>query len=117
MMQSELPARRCALTETFNHQLLDEGFQRFEMSAGFILAPQGVQVGEVFCNFRKLGSDMDVAARDTAILISLMLQHGVPLERIANAVTRAPDGRPQGLAGTICDRLRDMVRDIAEGGK
>jgi hypothetical protein len=64
------------------------------------------RVGEVFLSVdKKVGSDGDIATRDTAILISLALQHGCTLATLAQAVTRAADGRPEGLAGIVLEAL------------
>ena len=42
--------------------------------------PDG-SIGEVFISGAKAGSEVDAVARDGAILLSLALQHNVPLER------------------------------------
>lgn len=66
--------------------------------------PDG-RVGEVFIAGSKSGSAFDAVARDGAILLSLALQHGVPLETIKHAVTREADGSASTIVGAVVDRL------------
>jgi hypothetical protein len=47
----------------------------------------------------------DAEARDGAILLSLLLQHGCSLETIQNALLRNPDGGPAGPLGAVVDLL------------
>jgi ribonucleoside-diphosphate reductase alpha chain len=44
-------------------------------------------------------------ARDSAVLLSLALQHGTPLSTIAHALTRNADGSPSGPIGTLVDLI------------
>ncbi len=56
--------------------------------------------GEVFIDTdRKRGSEIDIAARDLGLLISLSLQHGCGLKTIRDGVT------PDSLAGTIIGHM------------
>jgi hypothetical protein len=47
------------------------------------------QLGEIFLTSNKAGSQADTAARDSAILVSLALQHGAELETIRQGLYRA----------------------------
>lgn len=72
--------------------------------------PDG-RLAEVFISsHRKVGSDSDLAARDTAILISMGLQHGATLEGLTDAITHDAAGRPEGLAGQVLMHLLDWQR-------
>lgn len=72
------------------------------------------RVGEVFLNMQKqAGSQTDLAARDIAILISLAIQHGVPLKVMADALTKDADGNPEGLAGVVMPRLLEWEEAVA----
>jgi hypothetical protein len=62
-------------------------------------------IGEVFIAGSKSGSNFDAVARDGAILLSLCMQHGVPLETIKHAVTRERDGGASTIIGAVVDRL------------
>jgi len=68
--------------------------------------PDG-RVGEVFISGAKAGSEVDAVARDGAILLSLCMQFGVPLETIKHAVTREPDGSASTIVGAVVDRLTE----------
>jgi hypothetical protein len=48
---------------------------------------------------------MDAITRDGAILLSLALQHGTPLETIANAITRNCRGEADSIIGAVVDRI------------
>ena len=49
-------------------------------------------LGEIFLNCIKFGSAIDTAARDTAIMCSLLLQHGAELDVIRRALCRDARG-------------------------
>src|SRR5690242_14903127 len=56
-------------------------------------------VVEVFLNAQKPNSQTDVLASDGAILMSLLLQHGCPIDTIHHAMKRNPDGSPSSPLG------------------
>jgi hypothetical protein len=95
-----LPNRRCG--ETFE---LKHGGQNtvFAVTVGYY-EPGGV-IGEVFISGAKAGSEFEAVARDGAVLLSIALQFGVPLETIRHAITREHDGRPSTIIGAVIDRL------------
>ena len=64
---------------------------------------------EVFISGAKAGSEVDAVARDGAILLSLCMQHGVPLETIKHAMTREPDGSASTIVGAVVDRLTERT--------
>lgn len=98
-----LPQRRMA--ENF-----DIGFGGQTVSVTFGRAVRDAPVTEVFLSTRKHGTALDTAVRDTAMLVSWLLQYGCPLTRHAQALTRDENGVAEGLAGIIVDEL------IASGG-
>lgn len=61
---------------------------------------------EVFLEGGKPGSSVQALARDCAVLASLALQFGCPLETIHKALTRVDDETPAGPMG----RFFDMVK-------
>ena len=79
-MRRVLPQRRAA--ETFHLRFWN---QSFTVTVGFYAdgAP-----GEVFIDGGKTGQDIQSTARDAAVVLSLALQHGTPIETIRHAVTR-----------------------------
>jgi hypothetical protein len=64
--------------------------------------PDG-RIGEVFLNDHKSDSASDANARDAAIVCSLALQNGVPLETIRRALLRDSQGHPSTLLGYALD--------------
>lgn len=63
------------------------------------------RVGEVFIAGSKSGVQLDAVCRDGAVLLSLAMQYGVPLDVIREALTRDHDGSPSTIVGAIVDRL------------
>lgn len=64
------------------------------------------RIGDIFLGMEKAaGSQMDVTSRDAAVVISMAMQHGVPLDRMLSAVTKDESGRPEGLIGHVLQML------------
>lgn len=100
-MRRMLPQRRAA--DTFD---LTFGKQNtvFNITVGYY-GSHPLEIGEVFISGPKAGSEMDAIARDGAVLISLALQHGVPLTTIKHAITRSTNGAPDSIIGAVIDRI------------
>jgi hypothetical protein len=94
-----LPQRRAAQTFEIQHGKLNTTFQ---VTLGYY--PDG-RVGEVFISGSKAGSEIDAVTRDGAVLISLAIQFGVPLDTIRHAITREHDGSPSTIIGAVIERL------------
>ncbi len=60
---------------------------------------------EVFLDCRKVTSEAASIARDAAVLLSIALQYGTPLETLRGAVTREEDGSPSSVTGAVLDIL------------
>src|SRR5262245_15893488 len=102
MTRKTLPQRRYA--ETFN---MTFGGQNREYTVTVGYYGWGTrEVGEVFITGAKTGSDAEAIARDGAILLSIALQFGAPLETIAHAITREGNGAPSTIIGAVIDRLK-----------
>ena len=67
----------------------------------------GGQVGEIFLQNRKPGSQSDSNARDAAVAASLALQYGCPLEALQRAVLRNADGTASTPLGAAIDLIVD----------
>lgn len=98
MTRTSLPNRRLHETTSFEFW-----GQRYVVGLGRV--DEGYPVSEVFLNCAKSGTAAETLARDSAVLLSLALQHGVPLETIAHAITRNADGSPSGPLGALVDIL------------
>jgi len=68
------------------------------------------RVAEVFLNSSKIDSDVDLTARDAAILISIALQYGITPHEMAHSMGRNSDGAPSSPIGAILDILAEMER-------
>ena len=90
-----LPQRRSSATFELNFW-----GQKFAVGIGYY--PDG-RIGEVFVSADKIGGQIEALARDAAILISLALQFGAPLETIQHALTRDTRGEPASLAAAVVD--------------
>ena len=66
---------------------------------------QPLTPGEVFIAGGKAGTQTESTARDGAILLSLAMQYGAPLDVIRHALTREEDGKPSSLIGAVVDRM------------
>src|SRR5438046_559319 len=82
--RERLPNRRLHELLTFEHAgfLHTAGIGRFDDG----------RLAEVFLDNSKVGTAVDAAARDAAIVASPALQHGTPAETIRHAVTRNREG-------------------------
>ncbi len=68
--------------------------------------PNG-DLAEIFIGNGKAGSDSDTAAKDSAVVCSIALQYGVPIETIRRALMRDSQGRPNGPLGVALDLIAD----------
>lgn len=98
MTREALPNRRLHETLHFEHW-----GQKYVVGLGRA-QPTG-PVAEVFLNCAKSGTQAETLARDSAVLMSLALQHGVPIETIRHAITRNVDGSPAGPVGALVDLM------------
>jgi hypothetical protein len=60
-------------------------------------------LAEIFLQNHKAGSMAGINAQDAAVLASLALQHGVPLDVIRRALMRDARGRASGPLGAALD--------------
>jgi YD repeat-containing protein len=100
-----LQAARERLPNRRAHELIDfttpDGF-RYTAGLGYF---DDGRLAEIFLNAEKIGTAIETAARDSAVVASLALQHGVPPETIRRALTRNGNGEAGGPPGTLLDLL------------
>jgi hypothetical protein len=63
------------------------------------------RVAEVFITNHKAGSMAGINACDAAVVASIALQYGVPLEVIRKALMRDARGQASGPLGVVLDRI------------
>jgi hypothetical protein len=95
--RERLPNRRSAETLAFDRDNL-----KYQMTVGHY--PDG-RIGEVFLNAEHANSLLDVLAHDAAILASLALQFGCPLDTIRHAIKRDAQGVAASPIGEALDRI------------
>jgi hypothetical protein len=66
--------------------------------------PDG-HLAEIFLGNCKVGSDADCAAKDSAVVASIALQHDVPIETIRKALLRDAHGAASSPLGAALDLL------------
>ena len=76
-------------------------------TATFSCFPTG-ELAEIFLSNSKAGSHSDSAAKDSAIVCSIALQHGVPLDTIRRALLRDPRGKASSPLGVALDLIAEM---------
>jgi hypothetical protein len=93
--RNRLPNRRANSSFTFECAGL-----RYTASIAYFA---GGNLAEIFINNHKSNSSADVSARDSAIVCSLALQHGTPVEVIRKALSRDIRGNASGPLATALD--------------
>jgi hypothetical protein len=68
--------------------------------------PDGT-LAEIFLSNHKSNSAADTNARDAAVVCSIALQHGVPLDTIRHALLRDPRGVPSSPLGVALDLIAE----------
>lgn len=103
-----LPDRRLAVTETIAFVMGNGEVAEYRATVGF---DELGRPREVFLFGAKDGSDMAAALADTAVALSVALQHGVSAAAMARSVSRlptAPDESPT-MPASIVGAALDLV--------
>jgi hypothetical protein len=95
--RERLPNRRA-------HTLLNIEASGFRYVAGVGHYDDG-RLAEIFLNAEKGGTAISDAARDSAVVASLALQHGVDPDTLRHALMRNGSGEPSGPLGVPLDSL------------
>jgi hypothetical protein len=74
------------------------------------------RLGEIFLSNGKAGSDSDTAARDSAIVCSIALQYGAPVDVIRKALCRDARGKASGPLGVALDLLAETKTEESSHG-
>src|SRR4051812_38420431 len=104
-----LPNRREAITESIEFRASDGRIVRYEATVGF---DELGRPKEVFLFGSKDGTDMAGVLADTAVVLSVALQHGVSAQAMAASIGRvAPaDGAiGTGMPGSVVGGALDLV--------
>lgn len=94
-MREALPNRREIETFRFEHAGIKH-------HCSFSLYEDG-RPSEVFIDAGKVNTGIQNVMRDGAIIISLALQHGCPVETLRHAMTRTDGNEPASALGKLLD--------------
>jgi hypothetical protein len=104
--------RKCAMRQPLGNRRRSEiceiahnGHHRLSLCIGFY---EDGRPGECFVSSPKIGTELEATARDSAILISLLLQNQVALTDIAHSLTVNPNGTPTSIVGTVIEAMLDL---------
>jgi hypothetical protein len=98
IQRTRLPHRRTSDTFGFECNSL-----HYTATVSFYPGPR--RLAEIFIGNAKAGSHSDAAAKDSAVVASIALQHGVPLETIRHALLRDIHGRAASPLGAVLDAI------------
>jgi hypothetical protein len=101
MTRQRLPDRRSSTVFGFECNGL-----RYTASASWF---DDGRLGEVFVGNHRADSHADACAKDAAILGSIALQFGTPLDVLCKALLRDSQGRPLTPIGTALDLLAETA--------
>ena len=65
------------------------------------------RLAEIFISNARAGSHSDSAAKDAAVVCSMALQHGIPVELIRHALLRDSHGRASSPLGAALDLIAE----------
>lgn len=107
MSRERLSPRRYAEHETIR-------FGGVDVDVSFGFTDDG-RIGEVFLSTRKVGTPVDTATRDLAVLLSIALQYGVTPTVIERSLTADEGGSPEGLAGQVIAMINARTAENESG--
>ena len=100
--RKRLPNRRPAVTEQITFMRSDGNLAVYDATIGF--DGEG-RPKELFLTGARAGSDMAAALADTAVAVSVALQHGVRARAMALSVSRNHEGMPVSAIGAALDLI------------
>ena len=94
-------ARPCGGSRLFRFRCHSDGL-RYTLTVGYF---EDSRVAELFLSSAKAGSQVDSGAKDAAIIASIALQYGAPVQALRSAVLRDHLGRAITPIGSALDLL------------
>jgi hypothetical protein len=71
--------------------------------------------GEVFVMYGKVGADVEAAARDFGLFLSISMQSGIDLKAFQLSMTRLDDGRAASVIGAAIDAIVETYWSVSGG--
>ena len=102
MTRELLPARRACENLDFY-----VGDNRYTAGLGFY---DDGRIGEIFLTGPKAGTDVEIIAKDAAVMASIALQHGASPDVLRHGLQRDPKGASLSPIGAVLDILAHMER-------
>lgn len=118
-MRNKLRDRRPSITQNVVHTNSNGDEEKYLLTFGF---DHEMQVREVFCANRMVGSDMHAILTDVCILISLHLQTGAEPEKLVRSLgENRGEGQGSGpaasIAGSIARAIVLLQNDVNQPAK
>ena len=88
-LRNRRPCERIAFEHDGKTGTVAVGFRALHWDDGAIL----MMPLEIFIDYGKAGSDVEAAARDGGLILSIAMQSGVNLKAFQNSITRLDDGK------------------------
>ena len=109
-MRMRLPNRRRSEVIEVKHTETNGSKTPYVLTAGFY---EDDRVGEVFIDAPKADSTLGIICHDSAVLISIALQHGATVKEMQASVarTKLKGGLPQSVIGTVLDVLARVEKE------
>jgi hypothetical protein len=101
-LRTHLPNRRASMTFAF-----ECGPHRYIATVSCF---PNRELAEIFLSNGRAGSDVDAAAKDSAVVCSIALQFGVPVDVIRKALLRDTNGVASSPLGTALDLIAKEIR-------
>ena len=79
----------------------------------FGVEPSTGYIGEVLIRGSKIGSDMDILLDDAAVVLSLALQYGVPLDQLVHSLHK---GREEGGTSILARAIALLEEESLKNG-
>lgn len=104
MSREPLPARRASMSFDFVYPP-DNPANGIPFTATVSYYDDG-RIGELFLSAGKSETTMESIARDLAVVTSIALQYGAPVDVIQGALTKLSNGAPAGPLGVLFKALK-----------
>ncbi len=103
--RERLPPRRAS-------DVFEIEFRNLTYAVSYSIFPDSNRVAEVFIDAPAKGlTPINHDAKDVAVMISLALQYGAPMQAIRDAVTRESNGSPIGVGGAVLDAIAAQLEN------
>jgi|TARA_R100001143_G_scaffold59642_1_gene58385 hypothetical protein len=103
-MRKKMPDRRPSIT-----RVLDTASGHYYITLG--IDPNDEETREVFIRGSKIGSDMDLLLDDASLILSLALQHGLPLDQLMHSLNT---GRAEHGKSVLASAIKIMSEEMSE---